>query len=44
VAALVALVLISYVDLAKLNWFDRPLVGVALALACYAAGVAVAYA
>jgi hypothetical protein len=37
-----ALVLLGYV-LAKLYWFDRPLVGVALALACYVAGVAVAY-
>lgn len=39
-----ALVLLGYVVLAKLYWFDRPLVGVALALACYVAGVAVAYA
>jgi hypothetical protein len=38
-----ALVLLGYVVLAKLFWFDRPLVGVALALACYVAGVAVAY-
>jgi hypothetical protein len=39
-----ALVLLGYVFLAKLFWFDRPLVGVGLALACYVAGVAVAYA
>ncbi len=39
-----ALVLLGYVVLAKLYWFYRPLVGVALALACYVAGVAVAYA
>jgi hypothetical protein len=39
-----ALVLLGYVVLAKLFWFDRPLVGVGLALACYVAGVAVAYA
>jgi hypothetical protein len=39
-----AFVLLGYVVLAKLYWFDRPLVGVALALACYLAGVAVAYA
>jgi hypothetical protein len=38
-----ALVLLGYVVLAQLYWFDRPLVGVALALACYVAGVAVAY-
>ena len=37
------LVLLGYVVLAQLYWFDRPLVGVALALACYVAGVAVAY-
>jgi hypothetical protein len=36
--------LLGYVVLAKLYWFDRPLVGVALALACYLAGIAVAYA
>jgi len=42
--ALGALVLLGYVVLAKLYWFNRPLVGVALALACYVAGVAVAYA
>src|SRR5260370_31118925 len=29
-----ALVLLGYVVLAKLFWFDRPLVGVGLALAC----------
>ena len=39
-----ALVLLGYVFLAKLFWFDRPLVGVGLALACYVTGVAVAYA
>ena len=39
-----ALVLLGYVVLAKLYWFYRPLVGVALALAFYVAGVAVAYA
>ncbi|MCU1243021.1 MAG: hypothetical protein JWO71_3747 [Candidatus Acidoferrum typicum] len=39
-----ALVLLGYVVLAKLYWFHRPLAGVALALACYVAGVAVAYA
>jgi hypothetical protein len=39
-----ALVLLRYVFLAKLFWVDRPLVGVGLALACYVAGVAVAYA
>ncbi len=39
-----ALVLLGYVVLAKLYFFHRPLVGVALALACYVAGVAVAYA
>jgi hypothetical protein len=39
-----ALVLLCYVVLAKLYFFHRPLVGVALALACYVAGVAVAYA
>jgi hypothetical protein len=39
-----ALVLLGYVVLAKLFWFYLPLVGVALALACYVAGVAVAYA
>ena len=39
-----ALVLLGYIVLAKLYWFDRPLVGVALALACYLAGIAVAYA
>ena len=39
-----ALVLLCYVVLAKLYWFDRPLAGVALALAFYVAGVAVAYA
>jgi len=39
-----ALVLLGYVFLAKRFWFDRPLVGVGLALACYVAGVAVAYA
>jgi hypothetical protein len=39
-----ALVLLSYVVLAKLYWHNRALVGVALALACYVAGVAVAYA
>ena len=39
-----ALVLLGYVVLAKLYWFHRPLFGVALALACYVAGVAVAYA
>ncbi len=39
-----ALVLFGYVVLAKLYWFDRPLIGVTLALACYVAGVAVAYA
>jgi len=38
-----ALVLLGYVVLAKLYWFYRPLVGVALALACYAADIAVAY-
>jgi hypothetical protein len=38
-----ALFLLGYVVLAQLYWFDRPLVGVALALACYVAGVAVAY-
>ena len=38
------LVLLAYVVLAKLYWFHRPLLGVALALACYVAGVAVAYA
>jgi hypothetical protein len=42
--ALGALVLLGYVVLAKLFWFDRPLVGVGLALACYVAGAAVAYA
>lgn len=39
-----ALVLFAYVVVAKLYFFHRPLVGVALALACYVAGVAVAYA
>jgi hypothetical protein len=39
-----SLVLFGYVVLAMLFWFHRPLVGVALALACYVAGVAVAYA
>ncbi len=39
-----ALVLLGYIVLAKLYWFQRPLIGVALALACYVAGVAVAYA
>ncbi len=39
-----ALVLFAYVVLAKLYFFHRPLVGVALALACYVAGVAVAFA
>ena len=39
-----ALVLLGYVVLAKLFWFDRPLVGVGLALACYVDCVAVAYA
>ena len=39
-----ALVLFAYVAVAKLYFFHRPLVGVALALACYVAGVAVAYA
>src|SRR5713226_10063041 len=43
-ALLGALVLLDYVVLAKLYWFHRPLIGVALALACYIAGVAVAYA
>src|SRR6266566_2481590 len=38
-----ALVLLAYVGLAKLYFFHRPLVGVALALDCYVAGVAVAY-
>jgi hypothetical protein len=38
-----ALFLLGYVVLAQLYWFDWPLVGVALALACYVAGVAVAY-
>ena len=39
-----ALVLFGYVVLAKLYFFRRPLVGAALALACYVAGVVVAYA
>ena len=39
-----ALVLFAYVVLAKLYFFHRPLVGVALALAFYVAGVVVAYA
>jgi hypothetical protein len=39
-----ALLLLSYLVVAKLYWHDRPLIGAAVALACYVAGVAVAYA
>ncbi len=39
-----ALVLFAYVVLSKLYFFHQPLVGATLALACYVAGVAVAFA
>jgi len=38
-----AVVLLSYVVLAKLYWFFLPLAGLSIALACYIAGVVVAY-
>jgi hypothetical protein len=39
-----ALFLLAYVVLAKLYWFEKPLIGVGVAFACYVAGVVVAYA
>jgi len=42
--ALGALFLLAYVILAKLYWFNVPLVAVVLALVCYATGIAVAWA
>jgi hypothetical protein len=39
-----AVVLLTYIVLAKLYWFEKPLIGVSVAFAFYIAGVAVAYA
>lgn len=41
--ALGALVLLSYLLLARLYWFILPLAGIALATACYAGGLLLAY-
>jgi hypothetical protein len=39
-----ALVLVTYLILAKLYWFVGPLIGISIAFLCYLAGVFVAYA